>query len=185
MSKYDETDHKKAWLQWKEQGLSMREISEMPEMPTRETVRRWAGDFEPCSCPYHNWRAKRAELLEQAQAEVEEELDLPSPKEREKNQLKLIYKTQKQIEALLESGDLEQPGDMETAVRLLKELNDEERILKGEAQAITEVQGGGDSHLSLTKIAQQLNLQAEGDITPETLREAAEEATLEDDIDVD
>lgn len=177
-SKYDEEDHRRAFELWKNKGLSYREIEKSSErMPSYETIKRWALGEVECDCPYHNWREKRAELLEQAREEVKDELDLPDQVEREKNQLRLIYRTQKQIEELLKSGELETPKDMETAVRLLKELNDEERILRGEAQSVTELRGADNRTLNMQKIAKQLNI---GD--PQELIEAVEDSIIESEV---
>lgn len=176
-SKYGKIHHRRAFELWHEQGESMRDIAARDDMPSLETVHRWSrGDIQ-CDCGYHNWDKKRKELVNQAREEVKEEMDLPDEVEREKNQLKLIYRTQKQIEELLKSGELPEPKSMEEAIKLLKELNDEKRKIKGEAQSVTEIKGAGHQELNLQKIAKQLNI---GD--PNELIEAVEESTLEGDV---
>lgn len=175
-SRYDEVDHRRAWELWKNQGASYRDIADREDMPSRETVKTWALGEVQCDCEYHNWKEKRVELVNQAREEVKDEMDLPDEIEREKNQLRLIYRTQKQIEGLLSSGELRAPNDMESAIRLLKELNDEARLIKGEAQSVTELRGADHNELNLQKVMSQLNV---GDVTEDDFVEAVEDSIIE------
>lgn len=177
-TKYDETDHRRAWELFYEQGLGYSEIAESPKMPSYETIKRWAKGEVECDCPFHNWRNKKAQIVNQAREEVKDELDLPDRAEREKRELRFIYQTEKRIQDLIEESDFEDIEDLDeidklqTAVRLIKDLSDERRLIQGEATEITEQRGS--QNLSLNKIAKQLNIQ-----DPKELVRAAEESIME------
>lgn len=177
-TQYDRTDHERAWELFYEEGLSYSEIAERMQGPSYETIKRWAKGEVQCDCEFHNWRQKRAQIVDQAREEVKEELELPDRAEREKKELRFIYRTEKRIQDLIEESnfeDIENLDDvdkLQTAVRLIKDLSDERRLILGEATEITEERGG--QSLSLNKIAKQLNIN-----DPQELVRAAEETIME------
>lgn len=54
--------HKRAYELW-ESGYTLSEISRMPGMPDRRTLRAWSKPTFPCSCGYHGWAALRMAKL--------------------------------------------------------------------------------------------------------------------------
>lgn len=170
-TRYTKADHEKAFKLWR-QGKSYRDIASEEGMPSKDTLTRWSRDYD---CPYegcdwHNWREKHSEIVSDALEEIEEEL--PDIAEREKKRLRFLFSLEREITEIMEDGELDPPRTMKDAVDLLSEVYNQQRLIKGESTAITEMRGADHQELNLQKVMNQLNV---GDVTEDEFIEAVED----------
>jgi len=172
-TRYTEADHERAFKLWR-QGKSYRAISQEDGLPSRETIRRWADPDFDCkyNCKWHGYRELNNEIVKNAMEEVEK--DLPDPVDREKKRLKFLYETERQLNEMIESGELEAPRTLKSAVELLESIYNQQRLIRGESTSIVENRGSDHKELNLQKVMNQLNV-GDTEVSEDELIEAVEE----------
>lgn len=172
-TRYTEADHKRAFQLWRK-GNSFRDIAKAEGLPSHETLFRWSkSDFDcPHDCKWHGYKELHNEMSKKAMEEVEKEL--PDPVEREKKRLKFLYETERELNAMIESGELEAPRTLKSAVDLLESIYNQQRLIKGESTEITEMRGADHKELNLQKVMKQLNI-GDADVSEDDFIEAVED----------
>lgn len=179
--KFVEADHHKAFLLWKDEGMTLTEIADLDEMPSQNTLSEWKRGKTNCDCPWHEWEELDHDIKEKALANKEK--DLPELVKREEERLDFLFTMEDKVIDEIESGRLTPPDTWKDGFKLLKDIYEEVRLTKGQATEITE-QRGGQRELNLTKVAKQLNVGGE-EITEEDLIKAAEDVVVTGDLDDD